>query len=120
MAVLDELKDRELQANAARIGRLAQARLADLAQKYEVIGDVRESGMVFGAEFVLDRGSKAPAAQFADRIVNAMRHRGILLSKLGRRKNTLKIRPPMPFGPEQLGLLMDTLDGVLAEATGFK
>jgi 4-aminobutyrate aminotransferase-like enzyme len=120
MAVLDELEERELQANAARIGRLAQARLADLARKYEVIGDVRESGMVFGAEFVLDRANKTPAPEFADRIVNAMRHRGILLSKLGRHKNTLKIRPPMVFGPEHLDLLMDTLDDVLAEATGLK
>lgn len=119
-AVLDELKERDLQAHAARIGRLAHERLTQLAGKYGVIGDVRQSGMVFGAEFVLDRASKAPAPEFADRVVNAMRHRGVLLSKLGRHKNTLKIRPPMPFGPEHLELLIETLDGVLAEAAESK
>lgn len=118
LAVLDELKDHALQANAAHIGRLALERLADLARKYDVIGDARQSGMVFGAEFVLDRISKTPAPEFADQVVNTMRQRGILLSKLGRHKNTLKIRPPMPFGPVHLELLMDTLDAVLAETTG--
>ncbi len=115
MAVLDELQANDLQANAARIGHLAQQRLQALAARYEVIGDVRQSGMVFGAEFVLDRVSKEPASEYADRVVNALRARGILLSKLGRHKNTLKIRPPMPFGTEHLDLLMDSLDAVLAE-----
>lgn len=115
MAVLEEIADKELAANALKIGNLAQERLSDLALKYDVIGDVRQSGMVFGAEFVLDRETKEPAGEYADRIINAMRHRGILLSKLGRDKNTLKIRPPLPFGEEHLDLLIETLDAVMAE-----
>ncbi|ASP34199.1 aspartate aminotransferase family protein [Labrenzia sp. VG12] len=114
-AVLDELEANDLQGNAARIGRLAAERLSELAQKYEVIGDVRQSGMVFGAEFVRDRETREPASAFADRIVNALRQKGILLSKLGRYKNTLKIRPPMIFGEEHLDLLIRTLDETLAE-----
>ena len=86
-----------------------------MAEKHDVIGDVRQSGMVFGCEYVLDRDSKTPASNYADRIVNAMRQRGIILSKLGRHKNTLKIRPPMPFGEEHLDLLIETLDAVMAE-----
>lgn len=115
MAVLEELEDKQLQQHAAKIGRLARERLQTLAQKYEAIGDVRGSGMVFGAEFVRDRQSREPAAEYTDRVVNAMRERGILLSKLGRHKNTLKIRPPMPFGEDHLDLLIETLDDVLAQ-----
>ena len=114
-AVLDELEAQDLQANAARIGKMAAERLTTLAAKYSVIGDVRQSGMVFGAEFVLDRSTKDPASAYADQVVNAMRHRGVILSKLGRHKNTLKIRPPMPFGEEHLDLLIGTLDRVLSE-----
>lgn len=115
MAVLEELQDKKLQAHAEKIGLLAHRRLTELAGKYEVIGDVRQSGMVFGAEFVLDRNSKEPAVAFADQVVNQMRQRGIILSKLGRHKNTLKIRPPMPFAEEHLDLLMTTLDDVIDE-----
>ena len=114
MAVLRELQDRNLQGHAAKMGTLAKQRLDDLAAKYDVIGDVRQSGMVFGAEFVLDRATKDPASDYADRIVNALRERGVLLSKLGRHKNTLKIRPPMPFGEDHLDLLIRTLDDVMA------
>ncbi len=114
MAVLDELEEKGLQDNAASIGKLAYDRLAALSEKHDVIGDVRQSGMVFGAEFVRDRTSREPARDYADRVVNEMRRRGIILSKLGRHKNTLKIRPPMPFAAEHADLLFDTLDDVLA------
>ena len=71
--------------------------------------------MVFGAEMVLDRESKTPATAFTDRVVNVMRDRGVLLSKLGRHRNTLKIRPPMPFDRSHADLLFDTLDAVLSD-----
>lgn len=115
MAVLEEIEAEKLQANAARIGQLAFARLTDLAGKYDVIGDVRQAGMVFGCEYVLDRATKDPAGAYADRIINAMRHNGIILSKLGRHKNTLKIRPPMPFDEANLDHLVTTLDKVMSE-----
>lgn len=115
MAVLQEIADRDLVAHAKRVGDHARARLTALAAKHEVIGDVRGSGLIFGAEMVLDRDSKAPATGFTDRVINAMRHRGIIHSKLGRYMNTLKIRPPMPFSVENADLLFDTLDQVLTE-----
>lgn len=114
MAVLEELEDKDLVSNARAVGDYAQARLRDLAQKYDFIGDTRGSGLIFGAEMVLNPATKEPAIDFTDRVVNEMRRRGIILSKLGRHKNTLKIRPPMPFGTEHADLLFETLDDVLA------
>lgn len=118
MAVLDEIEENDLVTNAKIVGDYANTRLKTLAQKYEVIGDVRGSGLIFGAELVLDRGSKVPATDFTDQIINSMRHNGIILSKLGRHKNALKIRPPMPFSIENANLLIDTLDEVLGQTSG--
>lgn len=120
LAVLDEIEDKKLVANAKSVGEYARMRMAALAEKFEVIGDVRGSGLIFGAEMVLDRETKTPATDFADRIINAMRHRGIILSKLGRHKNALKIRPPMPFSIKNADLLFDTLDDVLAQTPLIK
>lgn len=92
-----------------------RARLSKLQDKHEIIGDIRGSGLIFGAELVLDRDSKAPAIETTDKIINEMRQNGIILSKLGRHKNTLKIRPPMPFSRENADLLFDTLDDVLCK-----
>lgn len=115
MAVLDEIEDKNLVANAQIVGDYARTRMTALAKKYDVIGDVRGSGLIFGAELVKKRDTKVPATDFTDRVINAMRHRGIILSKLGRHKNALKIRPPMPFSIENADLLFDTLYDVLAE-----
>ncbi|WP_170345162.1 aspartate aminotransferase family protein [Ruegeria atlantica] len=115
MAVLQEIEDHSLVAHARSVGDHARKRLKLLKEKYTVIGDIRGSGLIFGAEMVLDRDSKEPASEFTDRIINTMRQRGIIHSKLGRHKNTLKIRPPMPFSVENADLLFDTLDDVLAE-----
>ncbi len=115
MAVLQEIENEGLVANAKSVGDHARSRLNTLKQKYDFIGDVRGSGLIFGAEMVVDRDNKEPASAFTDRVINAMRRRGIIHSKLGRHKNTLKIRPPMPFSIENADLLFDTLDEVLAE-----
>jgi len=115
MAVLDELSAQNLQANAKTVGDYARAGLQSFAAKHDVIGDVRGTGLIFGAELVTDRSSKAPASVVADRVVNEMRAHGVILSKLGRHKNTLKIRPPMPFSLRDADQLLDTLDHVLTE-----
>ena len=101
--------------NADAVGRYAQERMKALQTKHGVIGDVRGSGLIFSAEFVLDHAEKSPATRYADRIVNAMKDRGVILSKLGLHKNTLKIRPSMPFSKENADLLFDQLDQLLTE-----
>ncbi|MEP4196986.1 MAG: aminotransferase class III-fold pyridoxal phosphate-dependent enzyme [Aliishimia sp.] len=116
MAVLDEIEAENLVANAKKTGDYARQRLKALQAKHDIIGDIRGSGLIFGAEMVLDKTAKEPASAFTDGIINAMRHRGIILSKLGRHKNTLKIRPPMPFSKINADLLFDTLDDVLQKS----
>ncbi len=116
MAVLNELEERDLVRNAQVVGEHAQKRLLELRERFEFVADVRGSGMIFGAEMVLDRTTKTPATEFTQRVVNAMRHRGILLSSLGRHKNTLKIRPPMTFTIEHADHLFDVLNEVLLTA----
>jgi 4-aminobutyrate aminotransferase-like enzyme len=103
-----------VQQNAREVGDYARARLEELAEVHECIGDVRGSGLFFGAEMVLDRQTKAPATAFAKRVANEMRQEGILLNFLGIHYNTLKIRPPLPIQTSEIDHLIETLDQVLA------
>ncbi|MGX7926905.1 aspartate aminotransferase family protein [Tsuneonella sp. HG094] len=57
------LRDR-LTARAAELGALLNARLRGLQDHYECVGDVRGRGLLAGIEFVQDRASKKPAAEF--------------------------------------------------------
>ena len=113
MAVLDVIADEGLQENAQTVGRYVLAALRELAAKHAVIGDVRGSGLFFAVEMVEDRAAKTPAGGVARRVVNAMRERGVLISRIGVHDNILKIRPPMPFSIAHANQLIDTLDTVL-------
>jgi 4-aminobutyrate aminotransferase-like enzyme len=114
MAVLDVLKDEKLQENARDVGAYAVAGLATLADKHSIIGNVRGSGLFFGAELVLDRAEKVPATDIATRVINQMRERGVLMGKLGIHQNATKIRPPMPFTKGDADFMLSVLDDVLA------
>ncbi len=115
MAVLDVLEEEGLVKNASTVGDYTIARLAKLAERHALIGDVRGAGLFFAVELVSDRKSKTPAGAQIKRLVNLMRERGVLISRIGVHDNILKIRPPMPFSKQHADLLIDTLDAVLAE-----
>ena len=115
-AVLDVIEEEDLVQNAARVGAYVLTGFRALADRHEVIGDVRGSGLFFGIDLVKDRDSKDPAADIARSVVNRMRHKGVLMSKIGEHDNVLKLRPPLCFSEENADFLIETLDDVLEAA----
>ncbi|KPH07469.1 aspartate aminotransferase family protein (plasmid) [Rhizobium acidisoli] len=114
MAVLDVIEDEKLVENARDVGEYTRDAFKRLAQKHAIIGDVRGSGLFMGMEFVLDRATKEPATAEANRIVNEMRERGVLMGKIGLHQCATKIRPPMPFSRENADLMLSVFDDVLS------
>ena len=115
LAVLDVIADEGLVEHAREVGDYVQRGLRQLYDKYELIGDVRGRGLFFGAELVRDRNTLEPATAEARQLVNAMRNKGVLISKIGMHDNILKMRPPMPFAKEHADLLLSALDECLGE-----
>ena len=111
-AVLDVLEGERLPANAAATGAYMKDRLAPLAAGSRVLGEVRGAGLYLGID-VADPVTGAPSADLASAIVNGMRERRVLISATGPQGNVLKVRPPLPFGPEHA----DQFLAVLAEVT---
>ena len=114
-ATLRVVQEEGLMENARAVGDYARDGLRKLAETHACIGDVRGSGLFFGAEMVLDRETRAPATAFTKKIANAMRQKGVLLNFLGIHYNALKIRPPLPFTKEQADILLERLDEALHE-----
>jgi len=115
VAVLDVLRDEQLQEHAKQVGDELILRLRALAERHSLIGDVRGSGFFLGVELVRDRRTLEPATDDASFIVNRMRDRGVLIGTDGPHHNVLKIRPPMPFASDDAELLVDAMRGALAE-----
>lgn len=117
-AVLDVIRDEQLQERSQRIGGFMLEGIRQLADRHELIGDVRGAGLFLGVELVAERAGKTPAAGQTRRVVNAMRERGVLISAAGPMENILKIRPLLAFEQEHAELFIDCLDKALQDVAG--
>lgn len=109
-AVIEVIEREELEASVARVGAYTRAGLESLAEKFELIGDVRGRGLFLSVDLVADRDLKTPAPDIAHRMVNLMKREGVLLSTHGRYGNVLKIRPPMVFSEDNADQLLASLE----------
>ncbi len=115
VAVLEVLESEKLVENASAIGAYTLDGLQELQTRHAIIGDVRGFGLFFGVELVSNRATKAPAAEVARSVVNGMRTRGVLMSKIGERGNVLKLRPPLCFSQDNADQMIKALDDTLSE-----
>ena len=113
-AVLEVIENEGLPANAAKVGAYMKAGLEKLADRFDIIGDVRGAGLFLGLEFVKDRKTKEPLAAAATHVVNDLRRRRVLISATGPGANILKIRPPLVFTEEHADIFLDAVSQALA------
>jgi 4-aminobutyrate aminotransferase-like enzyme len=118
LAVLDVVRDEGLQEHARVVGTHLLDALRSLGDRHAIVGDVRGSGLFLGVELVRDRQTREPAGDEAGFVANRMRERGVLLGTDGPDHNVIKIRPPMPFSPDDAATLVATLDEILGEELG--
>jgi 4-aminobutyrate aminotransferase-like enzyme len=96
LAVLDVIEDERLIENARRVGEELRAALEDLR-----VGVVRGRGLLLGVEL--------ESPELAERVVDEMRDAGVLINRTGPHGNVLKIRPPLVFKSEHVGVLAAAL-----------
>jgi 4-aminobutyrate aminotransferase-like enzyme len=115
LAVLEVIDDERLVERAANVGTRLVAALQDLRGRHPAVADIRGQGLLIGVELATTTDQRAPDAGLAERVVDGLRDRGILIGRTGAGHNVLKIRPPLVFAEEHAGILVDGLAAVLAE-----
>ena len=115
LAVLDVLRDENLQQNALSVGTQWIWDLRELQAKHVLVGDVRGLGLFLGIDLVTDRETRAPAARQASHVVNRLREEGILAGTDGPYHNVIKLRPPLCFTAADAGRFTSALAGILGE-----
>lgn len=96
-AVLEVIAEEELDRNAADTGAYLIKLFEDFRKGCPYIGEIRGMGLSLGVEIVKNGPGSAPAPELADRWVNALREKNILLGTDGPHDNVLKIKPPLCF-----------------------
>jgi 4-aminobutyrate aminotransferase len=101
-------------ANAERLGGRLIAGARKLAERHEIIGDVRGRGLMVGMELVKDRSTKAYNPDASRKLVDTAFQHGLLL--LGCGKSVVRLAPPLVIdetdidrGLELLGQVFDKL-----------
>jgi len=128
LAALAVIEDEGLVENAARVGESLSTGLAALAERFDLIADVRGRGLMIGIEFGRPSGVKARAGWamlqrarvglFAQMVVVALfqRHR-ILTQVSGDHMEVIKLIPPLIIGDTEVKLFTDSLTDVLEDAS---
>jgi 4-aminobutyrate aminotransferase-like enzyme len=111
---LEVIEKRDLVANAKRQGETLLAGLRELQKRYPLVGDVRGRGLMIGVELVKDQQTKEPAATEANRMLEEMRTRGVLIGKGGRYSNVMRVQPPLIFSSEDCAEFLNAFEASLA------
>jgi 2,2-dialkylglycine decarboxylase (pyruvate) len=115
VASIDIVQEEKLVERAAAIGRHLNQGLAAMAKEFDLIGEVRGRGVLFGVELVVDRETRLPANEAAQRIVQICQEKGMLVQARGShgRLNVIRLVPPMVSSDRDvddgLSILQDAL-----------
>ncbi|XP_055684346.1 alanine--glyoxylate aminotransferase 2-like isoform X2 [Lutzomyia longipalpis] len=100
-AVLDVIEDEDLQENARKVGNHLIEQSMMLKYDFNLVGDVRGSGLFLGIELIRNQETLEPATEEATFVVNRMKDvHHILVSQDGPNNNVIKLKPPMVFSVE--------------------
>lgn len=116
-AVLDVIRDEDLQLHADRVGSSLLAALRELVTEHDCLGEVRGAGLYVGLEVVAPEDG-APSRALALDVVEELRARRVLTSVCGGGGNVLKLRPPLVFDDDDAARLLTELDGAVRAVTG--
>jgi len=120
MAVLDKFEDGHLLQRSREIGETIQERFLALAERVDLIGEVRGLGAMIAVEFVKDRHTKEPAKGEVGEILKLAAERGVLALSAGVMGNCVRFLAPLVITDEQLKEALEVLEGCVEEVAATR
>ena len=117
LANLDVIEQEGLLQRAVTIGELLGRRLAELEDRFEIVGEVRGVGLLWGIEIVRDRDSRTEAPELAAAVCVEAMERGLIVGGLRpgiREANVLRLAPPLVIGEAEVERAVAILADALA------
>ncbi|MER7173879.1 aspartate aminotransferase family protein [Streptomyces mesophilus] len=117
--VLDVLARDGLDARARSLGTYLRKGLEELAERHEVVGDIRGRGLLAGLELVVDRATKESSDELGARVTRRCLELGLHMNivQLPGMGGVFRIAPPLTATEEELALGLAILDEAIADAT---
>ncbi len=124
LAVQEVIAEENLLGRVREMGALLAAQLEARFGRHPHVGEIRGRGLFRGMEFVRDRDNKEPfdpSLRLHARIKKAAMARGLMCYPMGgtidgRRGDHLLLAPPFIVSPEEIGEIVDRLEGAISDA----
>lgn len=124
LAVINVIEEEGLVEQARLRGEYLMARLCELQQHHEQIGDVRGKGLLVGVELVEDRTTKEPADALGAAVSDACLQRGLsmnIVRSTGGMLNCFRMAPPLSITESEIDtaitIIDESLTAVLASSS---
>jgi acetylornithine/succinyldiaminopimelate/putrescine aminotransferase len=127
LATLHVLEHEDVIENARVVGAELRRRLADLVDRYEMLGEVRGRGLMIGIEFCPPQSKRLRAHWYALRlarkglftqtVVHALFHRHRILTQVsGDHIEVIKLIPPLIIGEREVDRFVSAFIDVMDDA----
>ncbi|MHA1412875.1 MAG: aspartate aminotransferase family protein [Promethearchaeota archaeon] len=125
LAAIMVIEKAKINENCEKMGQKITKRLLEMEDEYEVIGDVRGSGLFIGVELVKDKNSREPFTELCEEMVLLAPDHGLylgesmpILSGTGKliRRNVIKIKPPLIITEEDAEFILEKFEETLKDA----
>ena len=111
LAVLDELSSPGFRERAEQIAELLRTRLAGIAERLPVVGEVRGLGAMLAIELA------EPSGEASKAVTSAAREKGLVLLSCGLYGNVIRLLPPLSATDEELERGLSILEEALGDAS---
>jgi 4-aminobutyrate aminotransferase/(S)-3-amino-2-methylpropionate transaminase len=110
LAAMETMRAEDLCGRARQVEALFMPRLRELAEKFDVIGDVRGRGAMLAIELVSGSGDKTPNSALTTSL-NAFCHsQGLMSLTAGTFGNVMRFLPPLSAGDDLLNEGLDIVE----------
>lgn len=119
LKVIEIMERDNYAAKAQNINKVVMGRLAEMKEKYDIIGDVRSMGAMMAFELVKDRVTKEPAKDELKAVIKECNKRGLVVLDSGVRGNNVRFLMPLCITEEQLNWGLDTIETAIRLTIGL-
>ena len=121
LATIDVIREENLLEHSTLMGEHIKSEFKKMAEKYEMIGDIRGHGLSIGIDLVKDRVTKEPHRDAATKICYRCYEKGLILIFLA--DGVLRIQPPLVISKDEIDRALviieesikDYLDGKISD-----
>jgi 4-aminobutyrate aminotransferase len=116
LATIQYIEEHDLASRARSLGQHALARMAEMQDRYALVGDVRGLGLLLGIELVKDLHTKERALDEAEAIMYCALSKGLSFKlTMG---NILTLTPALTISQHEMDRALDIIEACLDQVEG--